>query len=570
VADEDETVAGSGSPRPSGAARRSERPPATEPTPSPSSLGDPRESAALGATAGARTAVRHAAQHGEHVGDLRRARPVLLFAAIVWPLFFVIDLAHAYARDAWSDLPVLALLRVLPEPWFVFALVRVQRRPTISARELTVLLYGTIYLLVATLTLEACVTGGLESSFAESILAVLAGTTIVPRPASKHGWPMAIAAAIYPVGMVIGALVYPPMHGQLSEMRAIYPFVAHTSLVVTTAAIVVIASNRLFHLRRSIAEVRSIGRYELERRIGKGGMGEVWAAWHRGLERKVALKILRLGEQTDPLAVARFEREVRLSSGLTHPNTVRVFDSGTTEDGLLYYAMELLDGSSLGELVKREGPLPPARAVHLVTQAARALAEAHDAGIVHRDVKPENLFVTSAGGESDFVKVLDFGIARAASEAQHQLTETGAVTGTPATMSPEVITGHEATPASDVYGLGATLYIALTGRAPFKGEVPASTLLSHLHDAPVPPSERTSGAVPADVDAIVLRALAKKPDDRFADGRALAEALAASSVAGTWRPAPAKEKAAPSGARGADGSEGSESDTRVEVPRRTG
>ena len=570
MADETETASpGSGSARARPPARATVRPPSGEPTvgatPQPTSLAG----VAIQTGSGPRGAGRNAAQHGEHVGDLRRARPVLLFAAVVWPLFFLIDLAHAYARDAWSDLPVLALLRVLPEPWFVFALLRVQRRPTVTARELTVLLYGTIYLLVATLTLEACVTGGLESSFAESILAVLAGTTIVPRPASKHAWPMAIAAAIYPVGMVIGALVYPPMQGQLSDMRAIYPFVAHTSLVVTTAAIVVIASNRLFHLRRSIAEVRSIGRYELERRIGKGGMGEVWAAWHRGLERKVALKILRLGESTDPLAVARFEREVRLSSGLTHPNTVRVFDSGSTEDGLLYYAMELLDGASLGELVKREGPLPPARAVHLVTQAARALAEAHDAGIVHRDVKPENLFVTSAGGESDFVKVLDFGIARAASEAQHQLTETGAVTGTPATMSPEVITGHEATPASDVYGLGATLYITLTGRAPFKGEVPASTLLAHLHDAPMPPSERTGGAVPADLDAVVLRALAKKPEDRFADGRAFAEALAASSVAGGWTPKRVTERPPPR-APTATSDDTHESDTRVEVRRRTG
>jgi serine/threonine-protein kinase len=301
---------------------------------------------------------------------------VLVFSCIVWPLFVLIDLAHVVARDAWADLPLLIALRALPMPWFLIALHRVRRRPTISAREFLFLLYGTIYLLLITLTLEAAVTGGLTSSFAESILAVLAGTTIVPRPFKKHAGPMFGAAAIYPAGMVIGALVFPPMRGQLTDMEAIYPFVAHLSLILTTTAIVVIASNRLFQLRRSIAEARSIGRYELRRRIGKGGMGEVWAAWHRGLEREVALKILRLSDETDETAAARFEREVRLSSGLTHPNTVRVFDSGTTDDGLLYYAMELLEGMSLGELIKEQGSMPAARAVYVVTQAARALAEA--------------------------------------------------------------------------------------------------------------------------------------------------------------------------------------------------
>jgi serine/threonine-protein kinase len=343
VADDEVTTASA----PSAPPRTRSRPPregpasSTAPELTPPSSPTPASTSGALAASASRTGIREAAQRGEHLGDLRRARPVLLFATVVWPLFFVIDLAHVTARDAWDDLPALAVLRALPMPWFALALVRVRQRPTISASELTRLLYGTIFLLIATLTLEACVTGGLRSSFAESILAVLAGTTIVPRPASKHAWPMALAAAIYPVGMIVGALFYAPMRGQLTDLDALYPFVAHASLVVTTTAIVVIASNRLYQLRRSIAEARSIGRYELRRRIGKGGMGEVWAAWHRGLEREVALKILCLGDATDALAAARFEREVRLSSGLTHPNTVRVFDSGTTEDGLLYYAMEL-------------------------------------------------------------------------------------------------------------------------------------------------------------------------------------------------------------------------------------
>ncbi|MFO0682413.1 MAG: serine/threonine-protein kinase [Sandaracinus sp.] len=538
--------------------------------PPPDARSSPGDAAAPSGTGGTRnTGLGRAALGSQHVGDLRRARPVLLFAVITWPLFVLIDLAHLASGGA-GDLATLLLLRALPMPWFLYALARVRRRPTISLREFTFLLYGTVFLLMVTLTLEAAVTGGMRSLFAESTLVVLAGTTIVPRPARKHAWPMIGAALVYPIGMTIGALAYAPMRGQLSDRDALYHFGAHVSLIFTTTAIVVLASNRLFQLRRSIAESHSIGRYALRRRIGKGGMGEVWAAWHRGLEREVALKILRIGDETDEVAAARFEREVRLSSGLTHPNTVRVFDSGRTEDGLLYYAMELLEGASLGELVKREGPMPPARAVYLVTHAARALAEAHDAGIVHRDVKPENLFVTSAGGEGDFVKVLDFGIARSASEQASHLTQTGAVAGTPATMSPEVITGGAATAASDVYGLGAVLYFALTGRPPFKGDSPGATLLAHLNDAPVPPSERQRG-VPPDVDAIVARALAKKPEDRFPDGRALAEALARCSVASAWTPAPVTDlpraRALPPPSTPPPPNE---ADTRVEVRRHTG
>jgi serine/threonine-protein kinase len=531
------------------------------PTPSPSDSERSRAS-----TVGLRNAV----QDREVLGDLRRAGTVIVFLLVVWPLVAIGDVAH-HLLDLPGDLTTLIVLRALPIPWFFFALARVRRRPMISAREFTAYYYVTLYLLVLTLSLEALVTDGFRSLFAESILVVLAGTMIVPRPARAHALPMIGALAIYPVVMLVGVVAYPPMHGQLADRDALFRFGAHCIAFATTTVLVIIGSNRLYQLRRTLAESRSIGRYALRRRIGKGGMGEVWAAWHRGLEREVALKILKLSDETDDLAAARFEREVRLSSGLTHPNTVRVFDSGTTEDGLLYYAMELLDGRSLGELVKNDGPLDPARAVHLITQAARALAEAHDAGIVHRDVKPENLFVTHAGGEGDFIKVLDFGIARVASEGTQQLTQTGAVAGTPSTMSPEVITGGVATPASDVYGLGAVLYFTLTGRPPFKGEVAASTLLAHLNDRPMPPGQRVPNGVPADIDRIVLRALEKAPEARYADGRAFAEALAACSVAGTWKPPAVSDAPKPRAQPPVtEPPPPSESDTRVEVKRRAG
>ena len=489
------------------------------------------------------TAVPRAVASWEHLGNLRRVKAPLLFWCVAWPIFAILDVAYVWTGGE-GEVPPLLAVRALPVPWFVLATWRVWRRPPIGERELRVLVYGAIYVMLATITLQAAVTGGFHSVYGEAGLAVLAATTVVPRSWRDHATPMAGAGLLYPVGMLLGALWYPPMQGQLDDPRALNALAARVVLLWTTALIVVIASHRFWSLRREVYEARSIGKYELRRRIGKGGMGEVWAAWHRGLEREVALKILKLADEDDEDAAVRFEREVRLSSGLTHPHTVRVFDYGTTEDGLLYYAMELLSGQSLGALVRRGGPLPAARAVHLVTQVARALAEAHDRGIVHRDVKPENLFVTAAGGESDSVKVLDFGIARIESEGAH-LTRTGLVAGTPSTMSPEVISGERATPASDVYGLGAVLYFALTGRPPFVGDSPATTLLAHLQDEVVPPRERAPHAVPGDVEAIVLRCLAKRPEDRFADGRALADALASCSVAGMWKPAPVPGPAAP-------------------------
>ncbi|MCZ7681426.1 MAG: serine/threonine protein kinase [Sandaracinaceae bacterium] len=256
------------------------------------------------------------------------------------------------------------------------------------------------------------------------------------------------------------------------------------------------------------------------------------------MRRSVALKLLRSGDAS-PGAVARFEREVAALGELTHPNTVRVFDFGVTEDGICYYAMELLEGEDLGSLVAREGPQPAPRAVHLVWQAARALGEAHARGTVHRDVKPENLFVTTAGAERDFVKVLDFGIAkREARDAT--LTHAGWIGGTPAYMSPEAASGKPSDARSDVYSLGLVLYTLLAGRPPFVDDNAASVLYKQIHETP-PLLEAWAGVVPEDVNAVLARCLAKRPDERFADAGALAHALAGCECFGRWDPSLAPE-----------------------------
>jgi serine/threonine-protein kinase len=261
-------------------------------------------------------------------------------------------------------------------------------------------------------------------------------------------------------------------------------------------------------------------------------MGEVWVAYHNGLKRDVAVKILRGdGGNVTPAAVARFEREVSATAELTHPNTIRLFDYGVTDDGLCYYVMELVEGEDIARLVARAGPQPPARALYLVAQAARALAEAHAKGIVHRDVKPENLIVTRAGGEHDFVKVLDFGIAkRAAGREEAGLTQTGWVVGTPMWLAPEAFEGTTVGPPADVYALGEVLYLLLSGKPPFEAKSFAAYGDAHTRLAP----GRLPDAIPEDLGAVVMRCLRKSPDDRFRTARELADALTDCHDAGRW------------------------------------
>jgi serine/threonine-protein kinase len=279
-------------------------------------------------------------------------------------------------------------------------------------------------------------------------------------------------------------------------------------------------------IRRQLFETRNIGKYRLKKSIGRGGMGEVWEAYHSGLQGNVALKILRPDQDTNPEVVQRFEQEVSAMCRLTHPNTVRVFDYGVTEDGIWYYAMELLEGQTLHELVKSQKRLETNRALYIAHQATRALAEAHTQGIVHRDIKPENIFVTQAGGEADFVKVLDFGIAKLSHEAANStLTRTGAIFGTPTYMSPEAAKGQPMDPRSDVYGMGAVLYCMLAGHPPFQSSNATELLLAHAQTPPRPLRDLDDLEVPAEVDTLVLRCLAKKPDDRFADAGQLARAI---------------------------------------------
>ncbi|MFO0693490.1 MAG: serine/threonine-protein kinase [Polyangiales bacterium] len=428
--------------------------------------------------------------------------------------------------------------RLVPVPYATYLHLRAFRQPLLPERRVVRSLGLFNVQLAIWLSLLAVVTGGLTSPLQATVMFVPLTIMIIPSEWKRTAWQFTGVLVSYLLTMVVGSALRFG-NGPFGDPQVLLTFAFWFMVIFGMAASMTLVSHMLWTLRREVFEAKSVGKYRLKRLLGRGGMGEVWAAYHAGLRREVALKLLNVGDERGPVAAKRFEREVHAMTKLTHPNTVRVFDFGAADGGLMYYAMELLEGEHLGRLVKREGPLPPARVRHFALQASRALGEAHDFGIVHRDVKPENLFITTAGGERDYLKVLDFGIATHVDHDGHKLTQTGSVAGTPGTVSPEVIQGRPATPASDVYSLGAVMYLMLTGTLPFDSEQVMTVMLAHLHDTPIPPSVRRGEPVATDLETLVLRCLDKEPTNRFKDGRALADALVSCTGLGTWNPADA-------------------------------
>jgi DNA-binding NtrC family response regulator len=272
-----------------------------------------------------------------------------------------------------------------------------------------------------------------------------------------------------------------------------------------------------------------VGSYSLIEQLGSGGMGEVWLARHQLLARPAAVKIVReaaVGSGEDAHATAE----------LQSPHTVQLFDFGVTDTGSFYYVMERLRGMDMQRMVERYGPLPPERAVFLLKQACLSLSEAHALGLVHRDIKPGNLFVCRLGSEYDFLKVLDFGVvSRPAREPMAPITVTGMVLGTPAFLAPELGAGQGTfDQRADIYALGCVAFWLLTGRPPFEANDAMSLLMHHSKTTPLPPSKVSEEVIPADVDALVLECLSKEPSQRPASADVLYQRLSKLSVADSW------------------------------------
>jgi serine/threonine protein kinase len=292
--------------------------------------------------------------------------------------------------------------------------------------------------------------------------------------------------------------------------------------------------------QRAALTAKELGQYQLEEKLGEGGMGVVYRGRHRMMRRPTAIKLLHPDKTTDE-AIARFEREVQLTCQLNHPNTIAIYDYGRTPEGIFFYAMEYIDGINFDALVARHGPQPEARVIRILTQVLASLAEAHGIGLVHRDIKPANLLLSRRGGESDVVKVLDFGLVKAV-DAQREmaLTSAGTVIGTPLFMSPEAVESPDQIDArSDLYAVAAVGYFLLTGTPPFEGRSVVEICMHHARTPPTPPGQRLGRPIAPDVEAAILRGLAKQPGDRYTDARAFAEALFACNAASRWTSADA-------------------------------
>jgi serine/threonine-protein kinase len=313
----------------------------------------------------------------------------------------------------------------------------------------------------------------------------------------------------------------------------VWRFIADVSVPVYICAGIAIAGSRVvYKLTRQLSDARQLGSYRLEEKLGDGGMGEVWKARHRMLARPAAIKLIRPDTAGSPdpevarTALARFEREAQATSMLGSPHTIEIYDFGVAEGGSFYYVMELLDGMDLRTMIERHGPIPVNRAVYLLTQVCHSLADAHESGLIHRDVKPANIFACRRGREDDFVKVLDFGLVKETGARDVQLTAEGTTTGTPAFMAPEAVHSSDRMDArSDLYALGCVGYWLVTGRLVFERDTPIQTLLSHLNDSPPPLSTRTSHPIPERFETAIRQCLEKDPARRPPSAEALGELL---------------------------------------------
>jgi serine/threonine-protein kinase len=472
-------------------------------------------------------------------------RRVALYAQILFlffALFLVLDLGKALSlslagEESWAraagqvSLVLLGITVALALAWLY---LRGERRSVLTLHLIESA--GTVFGVAVVASLAHLIPADVPVPVEAGLILTMVLALVIRAAVVPSGWlrtltvgllaTLALSAKLWKVGADVSPEKDPITH---------YVWIAAASWGVIFTIATMIVSRVIYGLQRRVREAMQLGNYTLEEKIGEGGMGIVYRARHAMLRRPTAVKLLppeKAGEQ----AIARFEREVQLTAGLTHPNTVTVFDYGRTPEGFFYYAMEFLQGASLEEVVALDGAQPPGRVVQILHRVAGALSEAHAVGLIHRDIKPANIFLGEQGGEPDVPKVLDFGLVKDMSQGGGiGLTHADVITGTPLYMSPEAIREPDRMDGrSDLYALGAVGYYLLTAGHVFEGKTLVEVCGHHLHTTPEPPSQRLGTPVPDDLERLLLECLGKEPSRRPESAAVLRERLRRCASFGEW------------------------------------
>jgi serine/threonine-protein kinase len=476
----------------------------------------------------------------------------LRIASVVWGVLWLLLglvnkhlIAPSLAIPADSGIPwtpaadALAVLCVTLSAVVFFLAPRLANEPR---RLVNVALGFEIVLAFAIAVIDQWEPRVIEGRLSWICVLVIMQPAIVPSPPAKTLAASLIAASMDPLGLYFAHLRgvdLPPL-----------TLLAWACLPTYLCALLAIVPSAVIHrLSRQVSKAREMGSYRLGELIDRGAMGEVWRARHRLLARPAAIKLIRpeLLSGFDPdreaATLRRFLREADAAASLQCPHSVQLYDFGVTREREMYLVMELLDGITLEHLVRRFGPQPAARVTHIMGQACLSLAEAHGRGLLHRDIKPANIQLCRLGLEFDFVKVVDFGLVKpigADASEQTMVTSPEAVTGTPAYMAPEAVSGEAPDGRADLYSLGCVGYYLLTGSLVFPAQTPIQMILMHAQAQPEPPSARAGRTVPTGLECLVMACLAKDPNQRPRSADQLAEELRRCGTE-TWSQANARE-----------------------------
>jgi eukaryotic-like serine/threonine-protein kinase len=456
----------------------------------------------------------------------RRLEIMALIGAALWilgPLFGHLALHFTNPGDEWATklqvLDAIAFGAFLTSVALFIYLRRTRREPQF------VLDLGLAYMVFVAIDLGVMIHWGpmpavrtdLEPMISWIGPVILMFAAIVPAAPWKMFVAGLLAASMDPIGMWIARA------GGRYEFDSWIDALAMHYPNYLLLGVAVVISGVVTRLGQQVTRERELGSYRMGDLLGRGGMGEVYQATHRMLARPAAIKLIRSevldsGDGTQgQTATVRFRREAEAAAKLRSPHTVELYDFGVTEEGRLYLVMELLEGTTLEALVRRHGPLPAPRVIHILRQVCDSLEEAHAAGLVHRDIKPANIHLGRVGLHHDFVKVLDFGLVKSVAGAggeESLASATGITPGTPAYMAPEMAHPGSVDGRADLYSLGCVAYYLLTGRLVFEAETAIQMILQHLQHPPAPPSARTATPVPPGLESVVLACLAKRPADR--------------------------------------------------------